>query len=105
MAQINVSFDTNNKEFSVTIDGQTVSDVNYVSLYVYGDTPEISIETRSEEVDGIRVSNRITASKEAEKQGVDIDNFVSTDKTLACVTKSIANTNDAKDVIKKFFSS
>ena len=44
MALINISFDTVNKTCKVQKDGKEITDVDYVSIYKYGEQHEISIE-------------------------------------------------------------
>lgn len=64
MAIISMTFDTKSKECKVNIDGTEVTDVVYLSMSKYDDCGGINIETESKKVDGMRVYNRVCASKQ-----------------------------------------
>lgn len=83
MAVVNVSFDTNSKELSVSIDGSTLEDVTYVSFYDISDendsetkTCRMNVDMRRRDVDGIEISTSLYASDKK------YTSFASADKTL-----------------------
>lgn len=63
MATINISFDTISKDCSVTMNGQEIPDVFYASINKYDDENYIMVETGTPEVEGMRLSTRITAQQ------------------------------------------
>jgi hypothetical protein len=81
MAKINVSFDTITKEFNVLFNGQTMPNVQYVSIYNDYDNPdkahiEVSMREESKD-DGVVVYTNVSASKRfPDAEVVDIDEYV-----------------------------
>lgn len=79
MAKINVEFDTKTKEMSVTMDGQAISNVEYVSLsraYDYNsgkskdDEYGVNIVTsEKDESEDFRTMKQIVASKLSSEEG------------------------------------
>jgi hypothetical protein len=99
MAQISINFDTNSKECSVTIDGVAIGGVDYVSISAYEGCNGISITTKSEKVDGMRIYSQVTAnSKYQGSNTVKKTGNIGGEKefTIAQVTKS--------DLLKSFGS-
>lgn len=64
MAKFTISVDTNkdNKEFKVTIDGETIENVSYVSADQYGDEVYISVSTYEKGDNGVRKTVNYSAS-------------------------------------------
>lgn len=90
MAQVNVNFDTNTKDFSVTLNGINIPNVEYFRVYKFEDKPEMEIGIR-ENIDSedMRVYTSITAQKN------NIDNYkINSDKIMASVFKMLGKNPD-----------
>lgn len=90
MAQVNVNFDTNTKDFSVTLNGINIPSVEYFRVYKFEDKPEMEIGIR-ENIDSedMRVYTSITAQKN------NIDNYkINSDKIMASVFKMLGKNPD-----------
>ena len=66
MAKINISFDTNTKECSVTKDGVEIPNVNYATVSKYGSDSYLNITQESEEEDGMVTYTNTSAEKREE---------------------------------------
>jgi hypothetical protein len=69
MAQVNISFDTVQKNCSVTIDGQDLPDVEWVSIGKFGDEASLSIELGAVKQDGMTIRTHVSASEGARVEG------------------------------------
>lgn len=81
MAIINASFNTETKEFNVTLDGNPVSNVEYFSVYNYCDTPSLEMRTKPEKIQGMIVYQHVCANE----KGLEIK-----EKTENALSKSLA---------------
>jgi len=98
MAKVVITFDTNSKECELTIDGSTLADVAYVTVSKYDDMDSyIDIEVKPQDIDGMRVYNRISASNKIEDSS-SIKEYASEDKSLALVN----NKDAVQDKIRKY---
>lgn len=95
MAKINVSFDTESKEFSVDIDGSALKNVVGVRLYANGDDEGyINIELSDPETNGMRQYHVISASENVEKSSnnayTDDKKFVLTENRIESLAREFS---------------
>jgi hypothetical protein len=77
MANITMNFDTSTKAFDVYVNNMKLDNVDYLSLYSYGEKGEIEIGMGTpESEDGMRVVTRIMATnKDKVKSEAPVEDF------------------------------
>lgn len=100
MAEIVIKFDTLTKKLETTLDGNSIENVNYVTIDKYNKDFHISIRTNKDEEDGIEMYTTLTANEKNDSHKYEFVEYSDEQKSIA----SFSQKSSIAESISSWFS-